>query len=86
MEKIVKVAQLFDIYGALLNEKQRDVIGWTQVERGTSEIYFLINTAEFIPHRYFIDVRVHTKLELIQHTKLLEFDIVNEAVENCNYE
>lgn len=67
-------------------EKQRDVIGWTQVERGTSEIYFLINTAEFIPHRYFIDVRVHTKLELIQHTKLLEFDIVNEAVENCNYE
>ena len=26
MEKIVKVAQLFDIYGALLNEKQRDVI------------------------------------------------------------
>lgn len=26
MEKIVKVAQLFDIYGALLNEKQKDVI------------------------------------------------------------
>lgn len=26
MEKIVQVAQLFDIYGALLNEKQRDVI------------------------------------------------------------
>ncbi|WP_243343274.1 YlxM family DNA-binding protein [Anaerococcus sp. AGMB09787] len=26
MEKIVKVAQLFDIYGPLLNEKQRDVI------------------------------------------------------------
>ena len=26
MEKIVKVAQLYDMYGALLNEKQRDVI------------------------------------------------------------
>ena len=26
MEKIVKVAQLYDIYGQLLNEKQRDVI------------------------------------------------------------
>ncbi|WP_394018625.1 YlxM family DNA-binding protein [Anaerococcus cruorum] len=26
MEKIVKVAELFDIYGPLLNEKQRDVI------------------------------------------------------------
>ena len=26
MEKIVKVAQLYDIYGALLNEKQKDVI------------------------------------------------------------
>lgn len=26
MEKIVKVAQLFDIYGSLLNEKQKDVI------------------------------------------------------------
>ena len=26
MEKIVKVAQLYDMYGPLLNEKQRDVI------------------------------------------------------------
>lgn len=26
MEKIVKVAQLYDMYGQLLNEKQRDVI------------------------------------------------------------
>ena len=26
MEKIVKVAQLYDVYGQLLNEKQRDVI------------------------------------------------------------
>ncbi len=26
MEKIVKVAELFDIYGPLLNEKQQDVI------------------------------------------------------------
>ena len=26
MEKIVKVAQLYDMYGSLLNEKQRDVI------------------------------------------------------------
>ena len=26
MEKIVKVAQLYDVYGPLLNEKQRDVI------------------------------------------------------------
>ena len=26
MEKIVKVAQLYDMYGALLNDKQRDVI------------------------------------------------------------
>ncbi|MDO5047914.1 MAG: sigma factor-like helix-turn-helix DNA-binding protein [Anaerococcus sp.] len=28
MEKIVKVAQLFDIYGSLLNKKQRDVINF----------------------------------------------------------
>ena len=26
MEKIVKVAQLYEVYGQLLNEKQRDVI------------------------------------------------------------
>lgn len=26
MEKIVKVAQLYDVYGPLLNDKQRDVI------------------------------------------------------------
>lgn len=60
---------------------EHDVIGWTKVERGYNENYFLINTNELIPSRYYVDLRVHRDLELINHPHLLQFDIVNDVTE-----
>lgn len=62
--------------------KQYDVIGWTKVERAYNENYFLINTNELIPSRYYLDLRVHRNLELIEHPKVLKFDIINDVTDN----
>ena len=59
--------------------KQHDFISWTKVERGYNENYILINTDEMIPGRYYIDLRIHRNMELINHPKVLEFDIVNDV-------
>ena len=59
--------------------KEYDVIGWTKAERGYNENYFLINTNDLIPHRYFVDIKIHRNLELIHHPKALQFDIVNNV-------
>lgn len=59
--------------------KQYDVVEWTKTEKGYNENYFLINTNDLIPHRYFIDIKIHRNLELIHHTRAIQFDIINEA-------
>lgn len=65
-------------------EKQYDIIGWNKVERGYNENYFLINTKDLIPHRYYVDIRVKRNLELIQHCNMLEFDIINDVTDYKN--
>lgn len=32
-----------------------------------------------IPGRYYVDLRIHRNMELINHPKVLEFDIVNDV-------
>lgn len=63
-------------------EKEYDVISWKKVERGYNENYILINTEDLIPHRYYLDLRIHKNLELFNHPKVLEFDIVNDVTDN----
>jgi len=62
--------------------KEYDVISWRKVERGYNENYLLINTNEMIPSRYYLDLRIHRNLELINHPKILEFDIINDITDN----
>lgn len=62
--------------------KEHDVISWQKVERGYNENYILINTNDLIPHRYYLDLRIHNNLELFNHPKVMEFDIVNDVTEN----
>lgn len=62
--------------------KQYDIISWQKVERAYNENYILINTNELLPCRYYIDLRVHKNLELINHSKVLEFDIINDVTDN----
>lgn len=62
--------------------KEYDVISWRKVERGYNENYLLINTNEMLPSRYYLDLRIHRNLELINHPKILEFDIINDITDN----
>ncbi len=60
-------------------EKQIDVIGWTQVEKGYNENYFYINTNDLIPFRYYIDIKYNNGSEIINHNGIVQFDIVNDV-------
>lgn len=54
-----------------------DVIKWQPVERGYNENYFLINTKELTPGRYYIAIKITKNMEEIIHKELCEFDILN---------
>ncbi len=54
-----------------------DVIEWTPVERGYNENFFLIDTKELAPGKYFIAIKVMKDMEEIIHRELCEFDILD---------
>lgn len=62
-------------------EKELDAISWQKVERGYNENYFLINTDDFVPHRYHIDLRVTRNMEITCYDDLVEFDIMSKMEE-----
>lgn len=66
-------------YRLYVNEgtEEYNVINWQKVEIGYNENYFLINTNELIPHRYFIDIKVKRNMEELLYKKLLQFDIAS---------
>lgn len=59
-------------------DKELNAIPWTSVNRGYNENFFLIDTEDFIPHRYHIDIRVKRNLELTYYRNMIEFDIISE--------
>lgn len=68
----------------LSGEKQIDVIDWQKVEKGYNENYFLINSNELLPSRYYIDIRINVNMELFNYQKVLEFDIEDNITEYYN--
>ena len=54
-----------------------DVIEWTPVERGYNENFFLVDTKELAPGKYFIAIKVMKDMEEIIHRELCEFDILD---------
>lgn len=58
--------------------KELDAISWQKVERGYNENYFIIDTNDFIPHRYHIDLRVTQNMELTYYNNSIEFDVVSD--------
>lgn len=54
-----------------------DVIEWTPVERGYNENFFLVDTKELAPGRYFIAIKVMKGMEEIIHRELCEFEILD---------
>lgn len=59
--------------------KEYDVISWAKVEKGYNENYFQVFTEDFIPMRYYVDIRVTNSSEILQHKKVLQFEIVNDV-------
>lgn len=68
----------------LSGEKQIDVIDWKKVEKGYNENYFLVNTNELLPSRYYIDIRINVNMELFNYQRILEFDIADNITEYYN--
>ena len=60
------------------------MIDWQKVEKGYNENYFLINTNELLPSRYYIDIRINVNMELFNYQKVLEFDIEDNITEYYN--
>lgn len=66
----------YRLYGKA-SDIECDVISWTPVERGYNENFFLVDTKELAPGKYFIDIKVLKDMEEIYHNELCEFDILN---------
>ncbi|MCD8206604.1 MAG: hypothetical protein LUD72_01560 [Bacteroidales bacterium] len=64
-------------------ERQYDVIAWSGVERGYNENWFVVDTSEMLPFRYFVDIRVKDNLELKYYYKVLQFDVVSDITEEA---
>lgn len=69
---------IYDLYYRLYvlsGDEEVTVIDWMPIDRGYNENYFLINTNELIPYRYFIDIKIKKDLEEKIYKKLTEFEI-----------
>lgn len=64
--------------------REIDVIDYSKVERAYDKYYFLINTNDLIPSRYYIDIKITYGMEEKYHRDKLEFDIVNDVTQVYN--
>lgn len=64
--------------------EQIDVISYAPIERVYNTNYFLINTSDFIPAMYFIDIKVTYDNEILYHKDVLEFEIINDVTQAYN--
>lgn len=65
-------------------ENQIDVIDWLPIERGYNENFFYLNTNDFVPFRYYVDVKIHQGNEIKILNELLEFDIIDNITDKTN--
>ena len=75
-------AQLVDkMYARLYikdGNREVEVYPYEQVNKTFDENYFIVNTNDLIPQRYYIDVKVEYNRETIISKEILQFDIVSE--------
>lgn len=57
--------------------REYDVIPFDKVNKTFRENYYLIDTNELIPQRYYVDLRYHYNMEEIIHHNVLSFDITD---------
>jgi hypothetical protein len=59
-------------------ETEVQVQDWTEINRSPNEYYFIFDTRDKIPNKYFIDLKVHIAGEVSTYKKQLAFFIVNK--------
>jgi hypothetical protein len=64
--------------------REIDVIDYSPLERVYNTNYFLVNTNDLIPSRYYIDLKIRYDMEEIYHRDVLHFDIVDDVTERYN--
>lgn len=58
-------------------EKEIDIINWDGINVCYEYNYFVINTNELLPHKYFIDIKTKCGRETKLFKKQIEFEVVN---------
>lgn len=61
--------------------RELDVIKYEAINKTPNYNYFLINTNDLLPNRYYLDVKMESNLEVKHFRKILSFDIVNDITE-----
>lgn len=64
--------------------RQIDVIDYSPLEMVYNTNYFLIDTNDLIPSRYYVDLKIRYGMEEIHHRDVLHFDIMNDVTERYN--
>lgn len=60
------------------DNKDTTVIDYTPLERGYNEHFFLLDTKQLIPSRYYVDIKIRQNIEEIYHREMLTFDIIGD--------
>lgn len=59
-------------------DKEITVIDYDSINRTTNDNYFIINTDDLLPNKYFVDIKINKYDEEHIHKNKLQFEIVNE--------
>lgn len=66
------------------DNKETNVIDYASVERGYNENFFLLDTKQLVPARYYVDIKITQNLEERHHYEMLTFDIVGDRTKYYN--
>lgn len=61
--------------------REIDVISYEPINKTSSCNYFIINTGDLIPNKYYVDIKISSNLEVRHNRKVLSFYIVNDVTE-----
>jgi hypothetical protein len=64
-------------------DKEVDVVDWDVVNMCEDYNYFLINTSEYVPAKYSVDIKTVCNRETIIHKDELRFTIVSDFTDKC---
>lgn len=62
-------------------EKEIDIIKYHPIELANGNNYFLIHAADFVPNKYFVDIKLSTGRENMIFKKCLIFNVVNNITD-----